>query len=439
MYLSNFLKNNKTMRKNYNNNILFVFFIVSSYTFGQSPSKEVIVNEGLLSVSEEGILSTTHDFSNQKTGTVKTDGSTYYYSNFHNDNLYYHDDKKSTAKAVFTRFNSDKGKQIISGKEPSFFYDVILDNAEENIAFDLKNEINIKGAVDFKDGIIKVDSLVGGLTFHHGARAINPNDNSHADGFVEKIGNEEFTYPKGNKGFYRYAHITAPELIKDTYHGKYMLDDKIFLKEHNTKSGVIELVNNREYWIIEEGKANKEHNIMLTLSWDERTTPKELLYNPTKDLHILRWDIDQKMWVDEGGVANLDTKEVTTVSAVKGFGYFTLGTVKTNLLLDGDVVIYNLVTPNDDGKNDYFLIDNINYFPNNKVEIYNRWGVKVYETTNYDSKGNVFRGYSEGRVTLNKKEKLPTGTYFYIVTYEYVNAQGSRMIKKSGYLHLENN
>ncbi|WP_205627563.1 T9SS type B sorting domain-containing protein, partial [Myroides marinus] len=75
----------------------------------------------------------------------------------------------------------------------------------------------------------------------------------------------------------------------------------------------------------------------------------------------------------------------------------------------------------------------------NTVEIYNRWGVKVYDTKNYDSAGNVFRGYSDGRVTINRGDKLPTGTYFYIVNYEYKDKSGSRMIKKSGYLHLDSN
>lgn len=427
------------MRKTYNNIFLFVIFIVSGYTFGQSPSKEVIINEGLFSVSEEGIFSTTHDFSNRETGTVKTDGSTYYYSNFNNDNLYYHDDNKTTAKAVFTRLDSEKGKQVITGKEPSNFYDVVLNNTEESFAFDLKNEMNINGSVDFQDGIIRVDSLLGGLTFHQGAMAMNPKNKSHADGFVEKIGNEEFTYPKGNRGFYRYSHISAPEELMDTYQGKYKLDDHNLMAEHANKAEEINLVNQREYWVIEEGSKNSDHNIMLTLSWDKLTTPKELLTDPTKNLHILRWDTEEKMWVDEGGVVDLNAKEVTTVSAVKEFGLFTLGTVDTPLIAGEDIEIYNLVTPNDDGKNDYFMIENINNFPNNKVEIYNRWGVKVYDTKNYDSNGNVFQGYSDGRVTMNKNEKLPSGTYFYIVVYEYQSAQGSRMIKKSGYLHLENN
>ncbi|SHM74898.1 gliding motility-associated C-terminal domain-containing protein, partial [Myroides odoratimimus] len=195
-------------------------------------------------------------------------------------------------------------------------------------------------------------------------------------------------------------------------------------------------LNTKEYWEIKRSDSSSG-NVLLTLSWDERTTPAELLTNPEKDLHIVRWDPKQQLWIDQGGVVDLSNKEITTASGLSGYGYFTLARVKTDLLLEGDVVIYNLVSPDGDGKNDYFIIDNINRYPNNTVEIYNRWGTKVFTTDNYDSAGNVFNGYSDGRITVNKGEKLPSGTYFYIVTYEYKDHSGSRMIKKSGYLQLE--
>ncbi|KUF45141.1 hypothetical protein AS361_15045 [Myroides marinus] len=117
---------------------------------------------------------------------------------------------------------------------------------------------------------------------------------------------------------------------------------------------------------------------------------------------------------------------------------FTLGLVAQENPPEQDIVIYNAVSPNSDGKNDYFFIENINRFPNNTVEIYNRWGVKVYDTKNYDSAGNVFRGYSNGRATLNKSDRLATGTYYYVVTYQYSDSRGTQMKKKTGYLHLEN-
>ncbi|ALU24750.1 gliding motility-associated C-terminal domain-containing protein [Myroides odoratimimus] len=405
----------------------------------QAKKDQVMVNQGEISVAEGGVMSTIYDFDNTKEGYVKNDGTVYYYSNFNNDNIYDHSTNAKGSKAVFTPFEEAKGAQRITGSQPSNFFDVVLDNPTKDMAFDLKNEANVRGSVDFKDGIIKVDSLAGMLTFHQGAKALKPTDRSHAEGYVEKIGNEEFQYPKGDKGLYRYARITAPENVKDAYEGKYNLDDKNFFRARSAKSGVINLLDEREYWTVDKGSDNSKGDIMLTLSWDERTTPKELLVNPEKELHIVRWDAKQQLWVDEGGVVDLEKKEITTPTSVKGYGFFTLATVNTDLILDGDIVIYNLVSPDGDGKNDYFIIDNINRFPNNTVEIYNRWGVKVYDTKSYDSAGNVFRGYSDGRVTVNKGEKLPTGTYFYIVSYEYKDASGSRMIKKSGYLHLESN
>ncbi|MCC9041285.1 gliding motility-associated C-terminal domain-containing protein [Myroides sp. M-43] len=405
----------------------------------QAKKDQVMVNQGKISVAEGGVMSTIYDFDNTKEGYVKNDGTVYYYSNFNNDNLYEHSTNAKGSKVVFTPFEQATGGQAITGSQPSNFFDVVLDNPTKDMAFDLKNEANVRGSVDFKDGIIKVDSLAGMLTFHQGAKALKPTDRSHAEGYVEKIGNEEFQYPKGDKGLYRYARITAPENVKDAYQGKYNLDDKNFFKARATKSGVINLLDTREYWTIDKGNDNSQGDIMLTLSWDERTTPKELLANPEKELHIVRWDAKQQLWVDEGGVVDLDKKEITTPTSVRGYGFFTLATVNTDLILDGDIVIYNLVTPDGDGKNDYFIIDNITKFPNNTVEVYNRWGVKVYNTSNYDSAGNVFRGYSDGRVTINKNEKLPSGTYYYIVNYEYKDAKGSRMIKKSGYLQLESN
>lgn len=98
-----------------------------------------------------------------------------------------------------------------------------------------------------------------------------------------------------------------------------------------------------------------------------------------------------------------------------------------------DIVIYNAVSPNNDGSNDMFIIDGIECYPNNTVEIYNRWGILVYETKGYDNLIRSFKGYSEGRTTLNKNELLPDGTYFYILNYK---DEEGKTHDKSGYLYL---
>jgi len=54
----------------------------------------------------------------------------------------------------------------------------------------------------------------------------------------------------------------------------------------------------------------------------------------------------------------------------------------------------------------------LSQFKNPKIKIYNRWGNLVYDADPYL---NNWDGTSDGRMTVNKKEKLPTGTYFYVL------------------------
>jgi gliding motility-associated-like protein len=46
--------------------------------------------------------------------------------------------------------------------------------------------------------------------------------------------------------------------------------------------------------------------------------------------------------------------------------------------------IPNVITPNDDGLNDLFVIRNIEDFPNASLAIFNRWGQEVFSSTSYD-------------------------------------------------------
>ncbi len=81
----------------------------------------------------------------------------------------------------------------------------------------------------------------------------------------------------------------------------------------------------------------------------------------------------------------------------------------------------NTMTPNGDGANDVFFIQNIDTFPNNHLTIYNRWGQKVYETNGYD---NNWEGTFKGR-------PLPVATYYYIME---LNDPDNR--KHSGYISI---
>jgi gliding motility-associated-like protein len=100
---------------------------------------------------------------------------------------------------------------------------------------------------------------------------------------------------------------------------------------------------------------------------------------------------------------------------------------------DDGITIYNSITPNNDGKNDFMRIDGIEFFPKNTLRIYNRWGVMVFEKNGYDNRNGQFDGSSEARATLAADNKLPVGTYFYIL--DYVNGQNLDK-KLTGYIYL---
>ena len=74
-------------------------------------------------------------------------------------------------------------------------------------------------------------------------------------------------------------------------------------------------------------------------------------------------------------------------------------------VFDRQLKVYNGLSPNDDGSNDVLYVENIEYFPGNKIIIFNRWGNKVFEKEGYR---NNWDGHYQGRM-------LPDGTYFYLL------------------------
>ncbi|MFN0048890.1 MAG: gliding motility-associated C-terminal domain-containing protein [Cytophagales bacterium] len=76
----------------------------------------------------------------------------------------------------------------------------------------------------------------------------------------------------------------------------------------------------------------------------------------------------------------------------------------------------NIITPNNDGKNDLFIIKGINTRKENRLVIVNRWGDKLVERINY---ANNWDGKSD--ITL---DYLPRGTYFFFFTNGGDSIQG---------------
>jgi gliding motility-associated-like protein len=84
-----------------------------------------------------------------------------------------------------------------------------------------------------------------------------------------------------------------------------------------------------------------------------------------------------------------------------------------------EIMIHDVITPNGDGTNDVWVIEGIQNYPENAVQIFDKWGTLLYEKTNYD---NAWGGKS------NKGELLPDGTYYYLVKLNAKNAGGGKNV-----------
>ncbi|MGQ7857366.1 MBG domain-containing protein [Pedobacter sp. WC2501] len=80
-------------------------------------------------------------------------------------------------------------------------------------------------------------------------------------------------------------------------------------------------------------------------------------------------------------------------------------TIKINE--DYKLVANNILTPNGDGINDTWLVQNIDMYPNNEVRIFDRNGREMYSKKSYDNSWNGTIGGND----------LAEGTYYYIITY----------------------
>ncbi len=83
------------------------------------------------------------------------------------------------------------------------------------------------------------------------------------------------------------------------------------------------------------------------------------------------------------------------------------------------IKVFTYISPNGDGQNDQFTIENIEEYPDNKVYIFNRWGQEIIQIIGYDNVENAW-GSKKYPITV------PAGTYYYLID---LYGKGKNMVK----------
>lgn len=104
------------------------------------------------------------------------------------------------------------------------------------------------------------------------------------------------------------------------------------------------------------------------------------------------------------------TGEEVHYSAGTAYSCFSSEQVNIEVLIDYNLIPVNLFTPNGDGDNERFFVDNLECYEDCIVKVYNRWGAEVYSSDRNEDEDSD--GYWNGK---RGGDELPDGTYYYTI------------------------
>jgi gliding motility-associated-like protein len=316
----------------------------------------------------------------------------------------------------------------VSGALNPVFFDVEI-AADGGVI--LRTSVSVRNNTNFISGDFRTDKAQPQLfyEFLRDAFYVGESDVSKVEGYATLSGQQNFTFPVGDRQFVR-PLILNSEGENAFARCAYFFEDPNFpstFPGFNTqiKPRTIEAVSTFEFWRLEGSVTSN-----VTLSWNARSNLVAIA-EEVGNILVMGWNKAAQQWLPLGNTAiggDLTDGFVTSGPFVPDdFEIITFGSLAVAeelLTLDN-----YYVSPNGDGINDFLLIPELELSPNNRLEIYDRRGLKVFQMDNYQ---NEFNGISNvDNLVLNRGIGLPEGLYFYIVFMEDLG------LNFQGFLFLE--
>lgn len=321
-------------------------------------------------------------------------------------------------------FYSSDASLSISGSEIPRFFNVEVE-VVNHLFLDINTEVINSVSYIAGDVITPRENPEIALDYLNDAFYILEDDEKNTDGYASYSGDLEFSFPIGDNDKLRpliATNTNSSTIIKAAYFDENPNFPSTFLTNFTTTKVDLLLgkVSDLEFWDFDG-----PDNSLVTLTWDAESDITNIVED-IKDLRVVGWHIIDQEWKDLGNSGVTGTLFEGTINSFvfNPFDYevLTFGA----LVKEEGLTIYNLVSPNNDGVNETFVIEGIEAL-NNNLTIYNRWGNKVYETTNYK---NDWGGISNVNLVINRNKKLPAGTYYYVLKVK------SKSISTAGWLYI---
>lgn len=346
-----------------------------------------------------------------------------FHENFVNDGNFEND----TGLAGF--YGYDKSLTISGNYTPSFF--------DTEIAVDrglyLYTKIDIVNNNNWIAGNLVTPKSKKDIyaNFISDAFYIGERDFSLVDGYAAITDKDNFVFPVGDNDRLRTLSINSTlinSFAKCAYFFESPNTPSNFTGSFNTdkKESDFLSISRKEYWSLEG-----EVPATVTLTWDENSNLENLV-RYIEDIKVVGWEKEKEMWVNLGNTnveGEITEGLVTSNTFIPNeYEIITLGGNDTRLNEFVTIELGNyFVSPNGDGKNDYLVLEGIEDSPNNEIQIFDRYGKMVYSKLYYK---NEFNGISNRGAVIKRSSGLPSGVYFYIITFLDLRQ------RHQGYLYL---
>ncbi|MEH6621140.1 gliding motility-associated C-terminal domain-containing protein [Maribacter arcticus] len=306
----------------------------------------------------------------------------------------------------------------VSGSLTPQFYDVEI--ALEN-DLQLALGINNSNNTNFILGNIHTPLTQPSIyyTFLDNSFYTGENDFSKIEGYAAITNQQDFAFPIGDSQFIRPLIINS-ESINLFAKGAYFYENAdnpiSFLNSYDTFETDldVESVSTNEFWRLEGTIPSN-----VTLSWNPRSAMAGLTDDATTIIPV-GWSKNSQRWINLVGstpVGSLNEGFITTTSFIPDdYEIITLGASKAPYEpLSKDVINLDnfFVSVNGDGINDSFYVAELEEYDSNFVQIYDRYGLKVFEMANYTDEFNGFSNLNN--IPFGAEKGLPVGVYFYTI------------------------
>lgn len=294
------------------------------------------------------------------------------------------------------------GNQTIGGSLPTSFYNLDLEGSGVKT---MNIDAGVSSILDLNDRNLETEtfrlSLTSGLPTCIERTSGYISNNFDGDVSINFSSSGEYNIPLGSLGYYRPLVVTNEHGGTNTiYAGLYFDSPEDHSYSITDKSSNVNTVFTDFFY-----KLSSDASIYYDITFHYDT-----LIDDAWD-GLIQWSESEERWIKTSNVVSADNEFtysviIDLIDTIYTFATFETGngngedTVTVNQL-----VIYNTFTPNEDGYNDFFYIENIDLFPHCKLVIYNRNGHQVYSKDGYNNEW-------DGKYFGNK---LPAATYYYIL------------------------